>query len=297
MRISLEAFAIRRGADRERAGVALLVAGGWFAPLVTFLGAGFVGPTSFLVGIIIIVLGFVLCLTGDDETRSRSILIGIGASVAVGAATIAFRVFPFGPVILLAPPILVVAVLLFAVRSPGSSRRSTSLVAAGGGVLLITVAALFAAFEGLVWYVEAFLPDAGVQETYGYLRPDELQSVVQGATIWTIASAGVLAGFVVWSCFVAIRRKGGARRVGAVALGCAATVLVGMNFGSFSVGWNLTDYLPQPDDYIGGVVRHFAVSVYLAAGSILAFWPGGGDTTERGDGVSESVDTDLEDAR
>lgn len=266
----IDRFAPTPGA---RAGVSLLIAGGWFAPMFSAARPFPVGPIMAVIGFALLVAGLVLVLKGPADERGRSALFGIGASLAVGVGYLSFQVFPFGPLILVAPPILGVAIWIFAARSPLSTNRAASSFAIVGGVLAILGSAVFAAYEGFIWYVEAFLPDVDVAGTYAYLRPDELESVRNGAISWVVGTVVILVAFTVWAIVITFLRRGGVRRVGAVALSCVGVVLVGMNLGSFSVGWNVTDYLSQPEDYVGYSVRQMLVSLSFAGASLLAFWP------------------------
>lgn len=265
------ASAVRSG--REQAGIALLVAGGWLAPWVVFPGPLGAGVVLGVVGGALGVIGLLLIITGEGGAPERSLGVGLASAAAVALAFPGFVMFPFGPAMIIAPVVFGVAIVVFLARAPRSPARAMSASAVGLGGLLLLGASAFAAFEGFVWYVDSLGPDLTIEETLAYLDDGERQAAVGFGTIWAVATAAGIVAFVVWGTIVSALRVGGTRLVGAIALCLAAAILIGMNFGSFPLGWELTDHFTDPDIYIGGHLRHGLAGLCLAGGSLLAFWP------------------------
>lgn len=263
--------AVRSG--REQAGIALLVAGGWLAPWVVMAGAFWPSAVVGVVGGALGVTGLLLIITGEGGAPERSLGVGLAAAAAVALAIPGFALFPFGPAVIIAPLVFGVAIVVFLARAPRSGARATSASAVGLGFLLLLGASAFAAFEGFVWSIETLSPDLTVEETLAYLDDGERQAAVSWGTIWAVATAAGIVAFVVWGTIVSAVRVGGTRVVGALALCLAAAILIGMNFGSFPLGWELTDHFKDPDMYIGGHLRHGLAGLCLTGGSLLAFWP------------------------
>lgn len=277
---------------RAAMGVALAVAGGWFAPLLWMVYPSALNTPMLVIGGVLVASGVAVAAT-DRGRPALSIATAAGASIAVSAGYASFWLIFFGPIVFVVPIVLITALVLFALRSPTASHRIPSVLVALGGAALIVAAGVLCGLEAFIWYVDAFLPDRDVAETLQVLRPDEQESVARAALTWPIPVGVVASAFAAYSVIVIVRRRAGIRRVGALALGSAALVGVAVNFWSFTVGWNLTDYLRPPEDYYGFAIRMYLVSALLSAASLLAFWPvrapGDNPVASGGDSANESA--------
>ncbi len=256
---------------RKRLGLGLAIAGGWFAPLLALWAGG----EALLIaraglGLALLIAGlFLIGADRNDPAVMRDMAVAIGLSAAATGAVIALLGFPWGPFLLFGAAAMITTVILVAgataVGSPRPLLTIATVVACLVGTAVVTAAGFW---ESFVWFPEAIDPAASIDHVYGALLPHEIDSIRRQATGWVVACAIAMTTYLAVS--VLLFRKTGTRRVLIVGLCLPALLLVWLQWGSFSLGSNLTDFLPIPEDYPGGQLRQLTIAILFAAASAVA---------------------------